>query len=176
MNLDSGDHLVAETVAWIHALILAWIKGRFWTKVMANNLHSCDPLVVKQSFWPRPYLIMHSVEERGKPWQERLSGKFVRHSGRGSVTAGKIHLGNSRCPWGAIYAFHKNRAWSSKVPGMLMCWFRNPFVVSLQSFCYAWLSCFTVWNWVIPLGEIHPSASVLILILMLCNTWILSFI
>ena len=53
LNLDSRDHLVAETVTWICALILAWIKGR---GVMTNNLDSFDLWVAERSFWPRPYL------------------------------------------------------------------------------------------------------------------------
>ena len=74
LNLDSRDHLVAETVAWIHALILAWIKGRFGKEVMANNLDSCDLLLTERSFWPRPYLLIDWIGERGG-WLERLLGK-----------------------------------------------------------------------------------------------------
>ena len=65
VNLDSRDHLVAETVAWIHALILAWIKGRFRKELMANNLDSCDLLLTERSFWPRPYLLIDWIGERG---------------------------------------------------------------------------------------------------------------
>ena len=54
LNLDSHDHLVAETVTWIHALILAWIKQRFEKEVMANNLDSCDLLVAERLFEPGP--------------------------------------------------------------------------------------------------------------------------
>ena len=65
LNLDSRDHLVAETFAWICALILASNKERLRKEVMGNNLDSFDLLVAERSFWPRPYLIIDWIGEKG---------------------------------------------------------------------------------------------------------------
>ena len=93
LNLHSRDHLVAETVAWIHALILAWIKGRFGKEVMANNLDSCDLLLTERSFWPRPYLLIDWIGERG--WDGNQFSKAISESKFGEWHTRVVPMGES---------------------------------------------------------------------------------
>ena len=58
---------MAETVAWIHALIVAWIKERFEKEVMTTNLGSRDLLVAERFLEPGPYLIIDWVGGKRDP-------------------------------------------------------------------------------------------------------------
>ena len=68
MNLDIRDYLVAETVAWICALILAWIKERLRKELTANNLDSFDLLVAERSSGPCALIKEFTGWEKGEPF------------------------------------------------------------------------------------------------------------